>query len=139
MKYCANKPCKFGGVPYLIGDLIPENVLIPSRIEALKGAGIISEVPDNNVEVQAQVSLVVFKLPIVDENTGESIDTEFTEDELNLVFIILQEQSDKAIKLVDDVKSESVLNAIRALDSRKALKTRAEKVISELYDDKGEA
>ena len=42
-KYTAKKPCRFGNTAYIIGDVIPENEIDPSRVKALVKYGVISE------------------------------------------------------------------------------------------------
>lgn len=41
--YIANKPCRFGGESYHIGDKIPGDKILPKRIGGLLRMGVISE------------------------------------------------------------------------------------------------
>lgn len=43
--YVAKKPCKFAGKSYLIGDSIPDGVVLPARAGALLSMGYIAEAP----------------------------------------------------------------------------------------------
>ena len=40
--FIAQKPCRFGGDDYLIGDHIPADKILPERVNALKSMGIIT-------------------------------------------------------------------------------------------------
>lgn len=42
MVFIALKPCRFGGMDYKIGDSIPQEKVLPERVEALHQMGIIT-------------------------------------------------------------------------------------------------
>lgn len=141
MTYYAKKPCKFAGNTYLIGDVIPIEVLVPSRIEALKSAGIIDEVLAegyvNGEEAQLQTGIVKFELPIF--HFGENGDVEeipFSSDELTNVFMYLQMTASESVRIIESIEkpeeAKNVLIAVEALDNRKTVKEAARKRIEEL-------
>lgn len=45
--YIANKPCRFGGEYYLIGEKIPSNKILPRRVGGLLRTGVIIEGKDS--------------------------------------------------------------------------------------------
>lgn len=134
MKYFAKKPCKFAGKSYLIGEEIPEIVLIPSRIEALKAAGVIDVVdvepiiPLPNIKIESPFKMGV---PILG-NGDEGYCYQCTQLEISAVFTILQKTVEEATEIIKSEESENVLNIIGNIDSRKSIKVAASSRITEL-------
>ncbi len=46
--YIANKPCRFGGQSYVIGDKIPADKILPRRVGSLVRMGVIIESEEPN-------------------------------------------------------------------------------------------
>ena len=142
MNYYANKPCKFAGKEYLIGDIIPVEALVPSRIEALKSAGIITELPETQVlingeEIQPQIGIVKFELPIIHTGLNGGVeDILFDNEELKNIFMYLQMTASDAVKIIESMeepeKVRNILVAVEALDSRKTVKEAAKKKLEAL-------
>ncbi len=137
MKYFANKPCKFAGNNYLIGDVIPAEVLVPSRIESLKKAGIISESPATIVAGEVFEQVIddlkgsLLRVPVYGD--GNEVHCFLcTEFEINAIFTILQKTIEEATEIIASEKSENVLNIIKNIDSRKGIKVAASSRITEL-------
>lgn len=49
--YIANKPCRFGGKSYLIGDKIPDDAILPRRVGSLLRMGVLVEGADETAPV----------------------------------------------------------------------------------------
>lgn len=141
MKYFAKKPCKFAGKSYLIGDVIPVEVLIPSRIEALKSAGIIYELSETGEKLQEQTGIVEFELPILNIGLNGGIENmKFNNEELKDVFMYLQMTASQATESIERLpkpeEAKNVLIAVKVLDGRKTVKDAAKKKLEEIYASK---
>lgn len=133
MSYIAKKVCRFGGVDFLIGNPIPDELINKDRVADLVKMGVISEVPDAPAleDVVAQVGQVKFALTIhADEG---DLALEFSEDEVQQVFDVLQGNVDEAKAVISEVTSENVLIMVEVLDSRKSVKSLVGERAAELF------
>jgi len=133
MAYIAKKVCSFGGQDFLIGNPIPDELIHKGRVADLVKMGVISEVPEAPAleEVVAQVGQVKFALTVHAEE-GE-LALEFTEDEVQQVFDVLQGNVDEAKAVISEVTAENVLIMVDVLDTRKGVKTLVSERAAELF------
>lgn len=151
MSWVSNKVVFLGGVQYLPGDIIPDGAIISSRIRALKTAGYISEIdeaaPVNTGVLDSAEADTAGKvtIPVILNGSGETAEVlgvQLSEGEVQYIFSILQMTADNAAAEIDNVGEEDTLIVLRAADSRKTVKSAAEKRLGQLSstkDDKNEA
>lgn len=109
MRYIARKPCSFGGKKYLIGEDVPADVVLDGKRQVALGT--LATVQDD------KTSTILISL-------GEeqvSLDPE----ELQRIFDILQAKSEDAVALLQEDTLENVCRVIAVCDSRRAVKTAA--------------
>lgn len=123
MAYIAKKVCSFGGVGFLIGDPIPDNLIHPGRVADLIKMGLIEKIPETvqtyTVE-DAEIGQVTFCINIHAEE-GE-LPLEVNNDELQQVFDVLQGTVDDAKKALAGIDSENALILLDVTESRKSVK-----------------
>lgn len=122
--FIALKPCKFAGQTFLAGETIPDKLVHPSAVRRLKNQRFIV-VPDEQkevVEVPVEVKQL-FTVPILADEGELSVELE--PEELKTLFIVLQNNADKAGKLVAEQVNTDLLLCIHALDGRKTVKEAA--------------
>ena len=128
MSYIAKKVCRFGGVDFLIGNPIPDELINKDRVADLVKMGVISEVPEY---VEAQEGQVKFAL-VMRSDEGD-LAMEFTENEVQQVFDVLQGNVDEAKAVISEVTSGNVLLMVEVLDSRKSVKSHVSERAAELF------
>lgn len=109
MRYIARKPCSFGGKKYLIGEDVPADVVLDGKRQVALGT--LAAVQDD------KTSAILISL-------GEeqvSLDPE----ELQCIFDILQAKSEDAVALLQEETRENICRVIAVCDSRRAVKTAA--------------
>lgn len=144
-KFVALKPCQFAGQSFLIGEVIPsELVHNPNKCQKLGSIAIINDDGTNIEEVQEPIQYtepqegeVKFSIPIHADEGDLLISV--SNDELVQFMDVLQNQgkSNEEKKQIEDiisnVTSEDVLIAMDALDGRKVVKTLVEARCSKLF------
>lgn len=131
--FIALKPCKFAGQTFLAGETIPDKLVHPSAVRRLKNQRFIV-VPDEQkevVEVPVEVKQL-FTVPILADEGELSVELE--PEELKTLFIVLQNNADKAGKLVAEQVNTDLLLCIHALDSRKTVKEAAKEKATALIE-----
>lgn len=135
MKIIALKPCKFGGIRFLIGDEIPsEYVANPKAQEKM---GVISIASGDSPEGLPQIGEI--NVPIRAEE-GDLILC-VTNEELIVFTDILQtpvsktEDRQKVSEMIQKIESEDLLIMLDALDGRKFVKDEAEQRANEIKPD----
>lgn len=113
--YIAKKPCTFAGQDFLIGDPVPEELVLKSRVPHLIKERVIEE-----VEVEAQEGIVKFSIPVQTENGGFMVD--LSNEEMVQVFEVMQGTAEAAVQLIEAITSNDALILLDAADSRKAVK-----------------
>lgn len=109
MRYIARRPCSFGGKKYLIGEDVPADVVLDGKRQVALGT--LAAVQDDKASViliwlgEEQVSLAP--------------------EELQRIFDILQAKSEDAVALLQEETRENVCGVIAVCDSRRAVKTAA--------------
>lgn len=124
--FIAKKPCSFAGRDFLIGDPIPEDLVLKSRVPNLIKTGVLEE-----VAVEAQEGIVKFTVPVHAEEGDLML--ELTNEELVQVFDVLQETSEAAGPLIDGITANDALILLDVADSRKAVKKLVKQRASVLF------
>lgn len=109
MRYIARKPCSFGGKKYLIGEDVPADVVLDGKRQV--SLGTLAAVQDD------KTSAILISL-------GEE-QVSLAPEELQRIFDILQVKSEDAVALLQEETRENVCRVIAACDSRRAVKTAA--------------
>ena len=109
MRYIARKPCSFGGKKYLIGEDVPADVVLDGKRQVALGT--LAAVQDD------KTSAILISL-------GEE-QVSLAPEELQRIFDILQAKSEDAVALLQEEACENVCGVIAVCDSRRAVKTAA--------------
>lgn len=132
MAYIAKKVCSFGGVEFLIGDTIPEELVNPDRVAELKKIGVLDEFQFE----EPQEGIVKFTINIHVEE-GE-LPLELTNDGLQKCFDVLQENAEEAKAVIHGIENENVLILLDVVESRKGVKAAIKERVSELFPQEEE-
>lgn len=140
--YIAQKPCKFQGKEFKIGDTIEESLVLPGAVKRLTKEGIIAVAGGNPPaaleEVVAEVGQVKFEVTI--HSAEEDIKIPVCEEILNILTEIRQtgtnkkEDQQKIVSLIQKVETEKALIFIDAMDGRKFVQEEAQKRAEELNE-----
>lgn len=158
MRLIAKKPCSYGGRKFFIGDEIPAELVV--NIEREEKLGVISiandeaGVPEQSgtlysqeqVDEMIQSAVAEFE-PFDSDNAGFTVTVKgegdnvtavscSTED-IQSVVDVLQMNADDGAKAVANVKSDSVLILLHALDTRATVKKAAQKQHDTLFSADG--
>lgn len=109
MRYIARKPCSFGGKKYLIGEDVPADVVLDGKRQVALGT--LAAVQDD------KTSAILISL-------GEE-QASLAPEELQRIFDILQAKSEDAVALMQEETRENICRVIAVCDSRRAVKTAA--------------
>lgn len=109
MRYIARKPCSFGGKKYLIGEDVPADVVLDGKRQVALGT--LAVVQDD------KTAAILISL-------GEE-QVSLASEELQRIFDILQAKSEDAVALLQEETRENVCGVIAVCDSRRAVKTAA--------------
>lgn len=109
MRYIARKPCSFGGKKYLIGEDVPADVVLDGKRQVALGT--LAAVQDD------KTSAILISL-------GEE-QVSLAPEELQRIFDILQAKSEDAVALLQEETRENVCGVIAVCDSRRAVRTAA--------------
>lgn len=139
--YVAKKRCTIGGVVYNVGDPIPFDAVMPSRVGSLKAANIIAEVnipetgdvetSDYIAQIQDNISSNI-TIPIIKD--GETMQITLSPEEIAEGVRILQVSVEELEKAVKDIDNMDLLIFVDRLETRKtakqAIKERAERLMA---------
>lgn len=109
MRYIARRPCSFGGKKYLIGEDVPADVVLDGKRQVALGT--LATVQDDKTYA-ILISLGEEQVSLAPE-------------ELQRIFDILQAKSEDAVALLQEDTRENVCRVIAVCDSRRAVKTAA--------------
>ena len=123
MRYIARKPCSFGGKKYLIGEDVPADVVLDGKRQVALGT--LAVVQDE------KISAILITL-------GEE-QVSLAPEELQRIFDILQAKSEDAVALLQEETCENVCRVIAVCDSRRAVKSAANRSKSENENADGTA
>lgn len=141
MRLVALKPCTFGGKKFKIGEEVPAELVANPKLQAKRNVLSISDgevIPVEELqEYTAEVGQVKFCINIHTKE-GE-LPVEATNEELQLVFDVLQENTDDAKKTISEIKSENALILLDVVDSRKTVKTAIKERVDALFSEDAES
>ncbi len=109
MRYIARRPCSFGGKKYLIGEDVPADVVLDGKRQVALGT--LAAVQDDKTSAML-ISLGEEQVSLAPE-------------ELQRIFDILQAKSEDAVALLQEEACENVCGVIAVCDSRRAVKSAA--------------
>lgn len=121
--FIANKPCSFAGKSFLIGEVIPAELIDVNAVARLKRTRVIVEAGEQKGAVATPVANGVFAVPVITKDGTLSV--ELTADALHVLFTVLQESADRAAELVEAQEDKDLLLCIHALDKRKTVQNLA--------------
>lgn len=155
MRLTANRPCNYGGKKFFIGDEIPVNLV--ANAEREEKLGIISianaGVSDNSgtLFTQEQVDGMIadavanagkksgngeFYVTVKGEGNNATA-VSCNEEDIQTVIDILQMSAEDGAKAVADIRSDSTLILLHALDTRATVKKAAKKLHDTLFSADG--
>lgn len=158
MRLIAKKPCSYGGRKFFIGDEIPAELVV--NIEREEKLGVISIANDeagvpeqsgalySQEQVDEMIQSAVAELePFDSDNAGFTVTVKGEGDnvtavscsaeDIQSVVDVLQMNADDGAKAVANVKSDSVLILLHALDTRATVKKAAQKQHDTLFSADG--
>lgn len=158
MRLIAKKPCSYGGRKFFIGDEIPAELVV--NIEREEKLGVISIANDeagvpeqsgalySQEQVDEMIQSAVAELePFDSDNAGFTVTVKGEGDnvtavscsaeDIQSVVDVLQMNADDGAKAVANVKSDSVLILLHALDTRATVKKAAQKQHDTLFSAEG--
>ena len=136
-QYKALQPCRFSGRDFFIGDLIPRELVLPEAVDNLISIGVIDavDIPDFSAILEEGTTSLVNVVP-VSILGGEEIECiPMAADDVAWVLTVLQKPAAEAAKDVHNITNRDVLTLLKAVDSRKTVKTALETVV--ISDDAG--
>lgn len=154
MSFLCGKNLTLGGVEYCPGEIIPDGIVLESRVRTLKTAGYIKEMDEATLSEGVTEELLfpmgtegTIWIPIITDVPGEEDIAQvenlpMTESEIQLSVSIMQMKADEAAKKIETVDSDNVLIFLNACDNRSTVKSAAKKQAAKLLstnDDKNEA
>lgn len=116
MAYIANKVCRFAGHDFLKGEVVPDELVLKSKVPDLIKTGVLVEGPI----IEPQEGEILFTFPIKSDD-GE-ITLNFKWDELAQIFDYLGKSTEEAKAAVDKITSNDVLIILDKTEHRKGMK-----------------
>lgn len=154
MSFLCGKNLTLGGIAYRPGEIIPDGIILESRVRTLKTAGYIKEMDEAELREGVAEELLfpagpegTVWIPIITDVPGEDDIAQveslpMTESEIQLAASILQMKAEEAAKRIETVDSDNVLIFLNACDRRSTVKSAAKKQAGKLStteSDKNEA
>lgn len=118
--FIANKPCTFRGQNFLIGEVVPTELIDVRAINRLKQMRVIAEVETDAKTTVKTASTKTISVPIM-SNDGE-FTVELQKEDANLLFNVLQHNTEDATVIIGGITDTDLLLCIHALDGRKNIK-----------------
>lgn len=124
--YIALKPITLSGIDYAVGDSIPADAVLPSRVPALIRTKTIARINEHTAEAKKtpQNDANDFggvNLPIQTENGV--LELPASGEDIVKAVEVMQMNAEDAAKAVGSIESETTLIIIDACESRKTVKT----------------
>lgn len=117
--FIANKPCTFMGKSFLIGEVVPDELVDVKAVKRLKQMRVIFEAGEQKKAVVATAGNQLFTVPVITKDG--TLPVELTAEALTVLFTVLQETADNAAELVEAQENKDLLLCIHALDKRKTV------------------
>lgn len=134
MAFIAKKVCSFGGKGFLIGDPVPDELVLPERVADLMKVGVLERIPEGTQilsEKDAETGQVNFCINIHAEE-GD-LPVLVTNEDLQQFFDVMQSNADEAKKIVSTIENENVLILIDVTDHRKGVQSAIKDRLSVLF------
>lgn len=131
MGFVCKKSLTLSGSEYHPGDVIPDGIILDSRVRALKTSGHIVEMSVQTEPESTGMEEAKITIPIIGED-GEVLNVELTEGEVQHVFCIMQMNVENATEEIQKIQGEDELIVIHAADSRKSVQKAAKEQASSL-------
>lgn len=150
MSFLCSKNLTLGGIEYRPGEIIPDGIVLESRVRTLKTAGYIKEMDEAELHEGVAEELLfpsgpegTVWIPIITDVPGEDDIAQveslpMTESEIQLAASILQMKAEEAAKRIETVDSDNVLIFLNACDSRSTVKSAAKKQAGKLSTTEGD-
>lgn len=129
-QYKARKPCRLLGKDYLIGDIIPDEAVLPAARDELVTIGLIEPI-EKGAKADATIPVTIIG------KGGEKVISVPAED-VSRILLILQTPTNEAVSLLDGIGAEAK-TVLAAVDKRKAIKAALETVVIDNADTDSEA
>lgn len=113
MAYIANKVCRFGGNDFLKWEVVPDDLVLKSKVPDLIKTGVLVEVEDQEKNWEFD-----FK---IQSDDGEMI-LNFSKEELNHIFNYLGNTVEVSKELINNITSNDVLIILEKTENRKSMK-----------------
>ena len=126
MPYIALKPCEFGGKKYIVGELVPDELV--AKPKKLVDAKVIA--PQKGTISGPVETTDRFTFPVLSDGVVTSVET--TAENLFEALIIIQKVSDDAIEHINECDNADVLFMVDTLESRKGVQSAIDKRIKAL-------
>lgn len=137
MSYICLKSCTMGGNKYIAGDIIPEDAVIPQRVNALVSMGLIALNNENatvtgTLEVAEQANDTMY-VTLLGKKNEQDVAVSVAIEDVQKVLIALQHNAENAAEFVrENINSPEALEVLDRLEQRKTVKSAiAEKTAGE--------
>lgn len=114
MAYIANKVCRFAGHDFLKGEVVPDDLVLKTKVPQLLKTGVLVESKEEKTEP-------IFSIPVVTSDGSQSV--ALNVDEVTVVFNYLgSKNADESKAIVDTVMSKDLLIILEKTEQRKGMK-----------------
>lgn len=126
MAYTALKPCKFAGVSYRVGDLVPDEVVHPGAAKNLIKADVLAQNKETPIleGLAAPVAPEIVSLAVKDGEDTIALDV--TVEGLQDVVSVLTSKVGETEHVIDGMTDNDALILLHLCDNRKTIKEAAE-------------
>ncbi len=139
MDYICLNACTMGGNEYMVGDTVPEKVVMPQRVNALVSMGLIAlgntenTIATGTLETAEEQTENMIPVTLLGKEGEPDTAVYITAEDAAKIFIALQYNAENAAEFVrENIDSLEALEVLARLDQRKAVKNAiAEKTASE--------
>lgn len=127
MSYICLKSCTMGGNKYIAGDIIPEDAVIPQRVNALVSMGLIALNNENatvtgTLEVAEQANDTMY-VTLLGKKNEQDVEVSVAIEDVQKVLIALQHNAENAAEFVrENINSPEALEVLDRLEQRKTVK-----------------
>lgn len=123
MAYIAQKPCRLAGQAFLIGDLVPDEVIHPGNAKNLLKMGIIAETSGDHISIfQAAEGATSEPMVITIHSKDGDLELEPTPEGIQAVFDVLTSSAKDVEPTIKAMTDADALILLDLADSRKSVK-----------------
>lgn len=147
MAFVALKPCRFAGQSFTVGAAVPEELILPGRVDSLVSMGILAAQGSSTAPAANPVADNPTTIPVLirDVTSAEGlkgdVQLDITPEGLQQIFDAMMSNAEKAEAIIKEMTDAQALIILDLSDSRKTIKKAAEERGKELCasEDAGEA